>query len=290
MPEKKFYKCAEFAALCHSTKETLFHYDRLGLLRPARIGAHGYRYYTLEQYLLFEQIMLFKDAGFSLSEIQALLHGSGGARYQELLDKSYRHVRAERRRLRLQEAMLDILRTTTRHAHAARRDVVEWADLQPRRILLQPPPLGVVASLEDAVYVQRRVITDILSCGNREQLVLGMILTTADPGHMALRAVICSDNVRQRGSGRPACICAGRYATLYHEGDFASHCRAIAMLLEQLRGSGMGRLGDIYAFDIYTPLTGSQPQNWLARYAVRVSAAHTAGEARPAEPCRQDRV
>ena len=29
-----YYTTGEFAKLCHTTKETLFHYDSIGLLKP----------------------------------------------------------------------------------------------------------------------------------------------------------------------------------------------------------------------------------------------------------------
>lgn len=37
-----FLKCGEFAALCGTTKNTLIHYDRLGLLSPAYVTESGY--------------------------------------------------------------------------------------------------------------------------------------------------------------------------------------------------------------------------------------------------------
>lgn len=40
MPDERaaFFTTGQFAKLCSTTKETLFHYDSLGLLEPARVG------------------------------------------------------------------------------------------------------------------------------------------------------------------------------------------------------------------------------------------------------------
>ena len=46
---KKYLKTGEFASLCGVTKDTLFHYDDIGLLKPARVGENGYRLYGLYQ-------------------------------------------------------------------------------------------------------------------------------------------------------------------------------------------------------------------------------------------------
>lgn len=48
----------------------MHHYDALGILRPAKTDMHtGYRYYNAEQMIRLNQILAFKEAGFSLSEI-----------------------------------------------------------------------------------------------------------------------------------------------------------------------------------------------------------------------------
>jgi DNA-binding transcriptional MerR regulator len=55
---------------------TLRFYDEIGLLRPARIGDNGYRYYEEEQLLLLQQILFYRELGFPLNDIQAILHKS----------------------------------------------------------------------------------------------------------------------------------------------------------------------------------------------------------------------
>lgn len=53
---KKYLKTGEFASLCGVTKDTLFHYDDIGLLKPARVGENGYRLYGLYQLDTFDLI------------------------------------------------------------------------------------------------------------------------------------------------------------------------------------------------------------------------------------------
>ena len=67
------YTSGQFARLCHTTKETLFHYDRLGLLRPLSRGENDYRYYDVRQFLQFDMITLFKECGTPLKDMRACL-------------------------------------------------------------------------------------------------------------------------------------------------------------------------------------------------------------------------
>ncbi len=63
------------ARLSGVTARTLRYYDEIGLLRPARIGANGYRYYEQEQLLRLQQILLFRELDMDLTAIAAVVNG-----------------------------------------------------------------------------------------------------------------------------------------------------------------------------------------------------------------------
>jgi DNA-binding transcriptional MerR regulator len=52
---------------------TLHHYDAIGLLKPAEIGGNGYRYYGRDELLRLQQILFFRELGFSLPAIATAL-------------------------------------------------------------------------------------------------------------------------------------------------------------------------------------------------------------------------
>ena len=63
----------ELAKLCHVSVRTLHHYDAIGLLKPTQVTEAGYRLYdeaALERLYL---ILLFRELGFPLKEIQGIL-------------------------------------------------------------------------------------------------------------------------------------------------------------------------------------------------------------------------
>jgi len=67
------YTIGEFSMINKITTKTLRYYDRLGLLKPARVDDWtGYRYYTREQLGDIQEILHWKDLGFSLQEIQRI--------------------------------------------------------------------------------------------------------------------------------------------------------------------------------------------------------------------------
>jgi DNA-binding transcriptional MerR regulator len=67
------YTVKQVAKLSGVSIRTLHHYDEIGLLKPARVGANGYRYYGRDELLRLQQILLHRELGFALDEIRQVL-------------------------------------------------------------------------------------------------------------------------------------------------------------------------------------------------------------------------
>lgn len=63
----------ELAKLAGTTSRTLRHYDDVGLLRPSRIGANGYRYYDQDSVVRLQRILMLRDLGLGLNGIAEVL-------------------------------------------------------------------------------------------------------------------------------------------------------------------------------------------------------------------------
>ncbi|WP_228409532.1 MerR family transcriptional regulator [Radiobacillus deserti] len=67
------YRIKEVAKMAGISVRTLHYYDRIGLLRPEEVKENGYRYYSDEDCARLQQILFFKELGFSLKNIQATI-------------------------------------------------------------------------------------------------------------------------------------------------------------------------------------------------------------------------
>lgn len=122
----------EFAKLCGVEKRTLFFYDEINLLKPARILPNGYREYEFSQLPRMESIRLLQSAGMNLREIKAMLLCESG-RNIDIVNECRRRVRQQianmqeglcyiERRLALRESYL---------AHTPGEIFTEYAAAQP---------------------------------------------------------------------------------------------------------------------------------------------------------------
>ena len=63
----------QLAAISGVTVRTLHHYDDIGLLKPAFVGANGYRYYGRAELLRLQRILFHRELGVPLTAIAELL-------------------------------------------------------------------------------------------------------------------------------------------------------------------------------------------------------------------------
>lgn len=67
------YTVKKLAKLSGVSIRTLRFYDEIGLLKPAYYGDNNYRYYEEAQLLMLQQILFFRELGFSLRDIQRII-------------------------------------------------------------------------------------------------------------------------------------------------------------------------------------------------------------------------
>lgn len=70
MSQTNYLSTGEFAKIMNTTKETLFHYEEMGIFQPDHVGPNGYRYYSIRQTETLDMIMMLRDFGIPLKEIK----------------------------------------------------------------------------------------------------------------------------------------------------------------------------------------------------------------------------
>lgn len=88
--KSQYLTTGELAKLMHVTKNTLFHYDKIGLFSPEIVLDNEYRYYSIHQIEVLEAIIMLKELGMSLKEIQAFLSDRTPENYWSCLKKRNR--------------------------------------------------------------------------------------------------------------------------------------------------------------------------------------------------------
>src|SRR3954451_4628764 len=67
------YTVKQVATMSGVSVRALHFYDETGLLKPAYLGANGYRFYEEPQLLMLQQILFYRELGFELKQIKRIL-------------------------------------------------------------------------------------------------------------------------------------------------------------------------------------------------------------------------
>ena len=87
----------DIARLSGTTSRTLRHYDKIGLLKPSRVGANGYRHYDEDALAALQRILLLREMGLGLPAISDVL--AGQTRHTDALHTHLHWLQKEKDRL-----------------------------------------------------------------------------------------------------------------------------------------------------------------------------------------------
>lgn len=89
---KDYFTTGEFAQLCNVKKQTLFHYDDIGILSPEFVGENGYRYYAYTQLEVFYTISMLKELDMPLADIKKYMDHRSPQAFISLLEAQTKEV------------------------------------------------------------------------------------------------------------------------------------------------------------------------------------------------------
>ena len=109
------YRVGELSRITNVSIRTLHYYDEIGLLKPSKTSEAGYRYYTKDDLVKLQQIIVLKKLGFKLSQIKEMTRVSAdnsekAERWKEIFDMEIEKIQEEKRRLELLERSLHVIR------------------------------------------------------------------------------------------------------------------------------------------------------------------------------------
>lgn len=99
------FTVGELSRLTGVTVRALHHYDEIGLVRPSRRSAAGYRLYAEADVLRLHQVLLFRELGLPLDEIGAAIDAATSR--EELLRRHREVLVTKRARIDAMLAALD---------------------------------------------------------------------------------------------------------------------------------------------------------------------------------------
>lgn len=102
------YSIQKLAELSGVSTRTLRYYDEIGLLKPAKTNAAGYRFYTQNEVDLLQQILFYRALDFKLATIRQIIQAPNFQRKEALVSH---HVALLQRKQQLEQLIQTVEQT-----------------------------------------------------------------------------------------------------------------------------------------------------------------------------------
>jgi len=152
MSESGLFSISDFAKFSRLTRDTLLHYDRIGLLTPASRGENNYRFYTGDQLPVVNVIRTLQKLGMTLEEIKDLKDRRTPELSEEVLEQQIERIEMKIQEWVYARKLLNMIRKT----------IHSVADVNEDEITIQflPAEAIVLGDLND--YSRGRTFLDAL--------------------------------------------------------------------------------------------------------------------------------
>ncbi len=263
----------EFAKACGITKDTLFHYDRIGLLKPERILPNGYRLYTARQILTIGLIQTMQTADCSLTEISTYMTRQSPAQYLEILEEKEKLLEKKIKDLRMSQHLLKEAASITREAMDAAYEEPFLHEM-PKVHLLASPLAPDKGEKENLILTARHYDYCV-----KKHLPIswptGCILL---PEHLE-RGIFdkpdyCFDTLH--GACRDPRVHTkekGLYLSLYHKGSYSTLPAVYASLFAYMKSNRLTLSGPSYEQELINFFAEPNSHRYVIRIDMRVERA-----------------
>lgn len=163
MRKQGYYSSGEFARMAGVTLRTVRYYDKQNILKPSLVTEAGARFYTAEEFVKLQQILLLKYLGFSLDDIRELTIDD--VDYHFMLDSLHIQLKLVRDRIEQMQLVEQAIQNTAETIETEK--TIDWSSML-KLIHLTGMEKSLKNQYRDASNISARIQLHSLYSQNRE--------------------------------------------------------------------------------------------------------------------------
>jgi DNA-binding transcriptional MerR regulator len=267
---EQYLKISDFAKLCGVTKDTLFHYERIGILKPELINDNGYRFYSVKQFFTFDIISILKETGTPLKEIKGYIENLDVNNYIALLTEQHKILEKEQQKI---EHMKNVLKNTINLTKRAISETCTEPVLEEHE---EQYLLVTGFAQEDnekqriiKIYEQYRYCLD---SGLSETLTAGFMIKKENLEQKRYNSADCFFCEINHNSESEMFFIKpkGKYAVLHHHGSYDTIADTYERMLDFIQKMSLTIRGNAYVFEMLGFLSVGDPEKYVVKIAIEV--------------------
>ena len=277
MNKELYITTGQFAKLCGTTKETLFHYDRTGILKPAYVGENGYRYYTAVQFYDFDLIQTMKYTGSSLEDIRKCFQNFDTGYFLEIFREKQCQIREKQKELEELSVFMEEMVQMTEEALDARYDVPRIEHGEKEYLLVTDFACAEGDSINASARLLGRAHTKMRKPRHPEPRFCRFHHFKGNDGSGGRKGKLSvykiPESIYEEGRFKEEDLYEkpeGDFAVIMHKGPYGSVRDSLEKLMEFIRKEHLAIVGDCYVYDMLSYLAGAGEEDYVVKIKVPV--------------------
>lgn len=196
---KNYLSIGEMSKIRNINVQSLRYYEKLGILIPAYINPDsGYRYYSLEQIMILDTIILSIDLGINLKNLKNYVGKDGQLEFERLLkdgkqiakekmrkiesniesiDRTLQHINAQKdylgkegyyTRAIFKRYFISIPCKTKMDAKTYEKNLSQLFDLAKEKNIQASFPHGIIVTYDHGNYISSKMFLEVLPCKSKD--------------------------------------------------------------------------------------------------------------------------
>lgn len=257
--------------MCATTRDTLLYYDEVGVLKPAKVGENGYRYYTAEQFFDFDIIDILREAKMPLSQIAQYLQSCDLHDASKMLKAVLKSLKQEQKRLKRMEKSIYKTLECLQEGLQCTIGKIEILHQPQQYLLVTPTKFQKNADEKTILAAFRHHIDYYTQQELAERLQTGAILLKEEmeKGCFVERYYFTPTDhfiENARIFVRPQ----GWYAVKYHQGSYDTFEQAYQIFYEELKEKGYQVIGDLYEDDVVDHVLCTNSDSYICKLSIQI--------------------
>ena len=268
-----YFTTGEFARLCNVKKDTLYHYDEIGILQPEIVKENGYRYYSINQFFLFDIISVLKKAGATLGEVKRYIQHRSPEGLTRLLEEKHAYLSREQQEIERMQRFIANIEQRTQKGMQAKCGMPRIEECEEEYLIvvrIDPDEQGSTKNHIPKIRDHFRFCEE-----NRvgDELPFGAILSRENVEKGWYKESWYFSRVNRQYEGERFFLKPrGTYAIVEHKGSYESMDGSYEKLKRFIEKKGLRICGNAYEHELLSYFAVPDPSQYVIQICIQVEA------------------
>lgn len=265
-----YFTTGEFAKLGNVTKDTLFHYDKIGILKPEIVKQNGYRYYSAKQFYDLDIINVLKAAGTALKDINGYMSAKNKETFLRILREKYEILEQEKKTIALMQYRLQKAIEVTEFAMTEPLGIPRLISCKEENLIIRKIENSKLTMKETISYLSNH-FHYCLSKGLCEEIPVGAIIEkdtllsgSISPSHYYSKISFPIDGPYY--FLKPS----GTYASILHSGYYDTIQQSYDLLMDFIKANHLKIIGNAYEYELINYLSITNNEDYIIQLSIQV--------------------